>query len=60
MIRELENDDRFVVRQWESHRHFHHQIKRGTDGETGKLSDDLQNRLVASIAKRAELERRPR
>jgi predicted RNA binding protein YcfA (HicA-like mRNA interferase family) len=60
MIRELEDDGWFVDRQGGSRRQFHHQIKRGTVTVPGKLSDDLQEPLVAGVVKPAELERRPR
>ena len=60
MIKEFEDDGWYLDRQRGSHRQSRHPTKRGTVTVPGKLSDDLQRPLVASIVKQAGLERRPR
>ena len=60
MIQELEADGWTLDRQRGSHRQFRHPTKPGTVTVPGKMSDDLQRPLVASIVRQARLPRRPR
>jgi predicted RNA binding protein YcfA (HicA-like mRNA interferase family) len=60
MIKELVADGWTLDRQRGSHRQFRHPTKPGTVTGPGKMSDDLQRPLIASIVKQAGLERRPR
>ena len=59
MIKELVADGWTLDRQRGSHRQFRHPTKPGTVTVPGKMSDDLQRPLIASIVKQAGLERRP-
>ena len=60
MIKEIEGDGWRLDRQRGSHRQFRHPTKSGTVTVPGKISDDLQRPLIASIVRQAGLERRPR
>jgi len=60
MIRELEADGWWQVRQKGSHRQFHHLAKTGTVTVPGALGDDLHRELLSSIVRQAGLERRRR
>ena len=57
MIKELEADGLVLDRQRGSHRQFRHPVKTGTVTVPGKMSDDLQAGLLASIVKQAGLEK---
>jgi len=60
MIRELEADGWWQVRQKGSDRQFHHPSKTGTVTVPGALGDDLHRELLGSIVRQAGLERRKR
>ncbi|MDR1553805.1 MAG: type II toxin-antitoxin system HicA family toxin [Prevotellaceae bacterium] len=53
VIKILEKDGWFFVRQKGSHRHYHHPVKRGTTTVDGKPSDDLDSDLLKSISRQS-------
>jgi predicted RNA binding protein YcfA (HicA-like mRNA interferase family) len=55
IIKVIEADGWFFVRQKGSHRQFNHTIKKGTVTIAGKPSDDLPKGTERSILKQAEL-----
>jgi predicted RNA binding protein YcfA (HicA-like mRNA interferase family) len=60
MIKELNEDGWFQVRQTGSHRNFMHGEKSGSVTIPGALGIELSKPTVASIVRQAGLERRPR
>ena len=55
MIKLIEDNGWFQVRQRGSHRQFNHHIKRGTVTVAGKPNDDLAKGTEKSILRQAEL-----
>jgi predicted RNA binding protein YcfA (HicA-like mRNA interferase family) len=55
LIKIIEDDGWYQVRQKGSHRQFHHSIKKGTVTINGKASDDLSHFLIKSIEKQADI-----
>jgi len=55
LLRLLENDGWFIVRQRGSHRQFHHPTKKGTVTVSGKLSIDVPIGTLNSALKQAGL-----
>jgi predicted RNA binding protein YcfA (HicA-like mRNA interferase family) len=55
IIKIIEEDGWFQVRQKGSHRQFNHSIKKGTVTIAGKMSDDLAIGTKKSILKQAGL-----
>jgi len=55
IIKLIENDGWFLVRQKGSHRQFNHPTKKGTVTIAGKPSDDLPKGTQKNILKQAEL-----
>lgn len=55
IIKIIEADGWYPVRQKGSHRHFNHSIKRGTVTIAGKPGDDIAKGTEKSILKQAEL-----
>lgn len=55
VIKMLEEDGWYQVRQKGSHRQFQHSTKTGTVTVNGKPSDDLNDFLINSILKQAKL-----
>jgi predicted RNA binding protein YcfA (HicA-like mRNA interferase family) len=60
MIKELNEDGWFQVRQTGSHRIFRHGEKSGSVTVPGALGIELSKPTVASIVRQAGLDRRPR
>jgi predicted RNA binding protein YcfA (HicA-like mRNA interferase family) len=57
MIKLIELDGWRQVRQTESHRQFHHPVKRGTVTVFGHRNEDLRPGIRASIVRQAGLKR---
>lgn len=55
IIKMIEKDGWFQVRQKGSHQQFNHPVKKGTVTVAGKLSDDLAKGTLKSILKQAGL-----
>lgn len=55
LLRLLENDGWFMVRQRGSHRQLHHTTKKGTVTVAGKLSIDVPPGTINSVLKQAGL-----
>ncbi len=55
VIKILENDGWYFVRQKGSHRQFKHKIKKGTVTINGKLNETQDQELLNSIFKQAGL-----
>jgi predicted RNA binding protein YcfA (HicA-like mRNA interferase family) len=55
LLRLLENDGWFIVRQRGSHRQLHHPTKKGTVTVSGKLSIDVPIGTLNSALKQAGL-----
>ncbi|MCX7097719.1 MAG: type II toxin-antitoxin system HicA family toxin [Methylococcales bacterium] len=55
LLRLLENDGWFIVRQRGSHRQLHHPTKKGTVTVSGKLSVDVPSGTLNSALKQAGL-----
>jgi predicted RNA binding protein YcfA (HicA-like mRNA interferase family) len=55
LLRLLENDGWFIVRQRGSHRQLHHPTKKGTVTASGKLSIDVPIGTLNSALKQAGL-----
>lgn len=56
-IRVVERDGWYLVRTRGSHRHYHHETKRGTVTIAGRPSKDLSPAMRDSILKQAGLEK---
>jgi predicted RNA binding protein YcfA (HicA-like mRNA interferase family) len=56
IIRIIQDDGWFIVRQKGSHRQFHHSDKPGTVTVAGKPGDDLHPKTAASILKQAQID----
>jgi predicted RNA binding protein YcfA (HicA-like mRNA interferase family) len=57
IIRRIEEDGWFMVRQVGSHRQYHHPSKRGTVTVAGKLSTELPPKTLKSVLRQAQVER---
>lgn len=55
LLKLLENDGWFIVRQRGSHRQLHHVTKTGTVTVAGKLSIDVPHGTLNSVLKQAGL-----
>lgn len=55
IIKIIETDGWYLVRQKGSHRQFNHSIKKGTVTIAGKPGDDIAKGTEKSILKQAEL-----
>jgi predicted RNA binding protein YcfA (HicA-like mRNA interferase family) len=56
ILRRLRADGWRIVRQTGAHRQFHHLRKQGTVTVSGKPSEDIHPKTLASILKQAQLE----
>ncbi len=57
LIKIVEKDGWFIVRVKDSHRQFHHKVKKGLVTIPGHLNDDVAKGTLNSIYKQAELKK---